>query len=99
MTGTEMTREKILQDLIEILETMTSDWDMDVEGSIDKDSRLIADLGFESIDVVQFIVAIEERYQKRGLPYEEFLMVDGRYVDEIRVNDVVEFLARHFPQA
>lgn len=91
----EYSYEAILQDLVVILEDITSDWDMDMNAPIGKDTQLIADLSFESIDVVQFIVAIEERYKRRGLPYEEFLMVNGRYVDEIKVADVAAFLARH----
>ncbi|MCU0289998.1 MAG: acyl carrier protein, partial [Acidobacteria bacterium] len=71
------------------------DWDMDFEGDISPDTKLIGDLAFESIDVVQFIVAIEERFKRRGLPFEEFLMKDGRYVDEIWVKDAVNFLYRH----
>ena len=89
------TKEGIAEDLGAILEDMTSDWDMEFAGAIGPDTALIADLGFESIDVVQFIQAIEERYQRRNLPFEEFFMEDGRYVDEIIVKDTTEFLFRH----
>ena len=41
---------------------------------------------------MQFIVAIEERFQTRGLPFEELIMVDGRYVDEVEVGETVTFL-------
>lgn len=94
-TSSQFTGETILQNIIQILEHMTSDWDMEFTGPIGPDTRLIADLAFESIDVVQFIVAIEERFQRRGLPFEELLMVDGRYVDEIKVAGTVDFLAHH----
>jgi acyl carrier protein len=90
-----LNHEVILKDLIYILQDITSDWDMEFNGPMGKDTKLIADLAFESIDVVQFIVAIEEHYKRRGLPYEEFLMVDGRYVDEIKVGDVATFLAHY----
>jgi acyl carrier protein len=89
-------KETILKDIIGILENMTSDWDMDFDGPMGADTKLIADLYFESIDVVQFIVAIEEHFRRRGLPYEKFLMVDGRYVDEITVDDTVNFLYQHY---
>jgi acyl carrier protein len=88
-------REAILNALIAILEDMTSDWDTEFESSIGPDTRLIEDLAFESIDIVQFIVAIEEKFKRRGMPYEEFLMTEGRYVDEIKVSDVVAFLNCH----
>jgi acyl carrier protein len=95
LSQTPLARDAILQDLIDILENMTSDWDMEFSGPMGPQTKLIADLGFESIDVVQFIVAIEERFQRRGLPFEELLMSDGRYVDEIRVGDTAEFLCTH----
>jgi acyl carrier protein len=90
-----LAREAILQDLISILDNMTSDWDMDLSEAMGPQTKLIADLGFESIDVVQFVVAIEEKFQRRGLPFEELLMSDGRYVDEIRVGDTADFLYTH----
>lgn len=92
-------RETVLQDLVGILQDMTSDWDTEFDGGIRPETRLIADLGFESIDVVQFVVAVEERYQRRELPFEEILMADGRYVDEVRVGDAVDFLVRHLNRA
>ena len=42
-----------------------------------------------------FVVAIEECFRQRGLPFEELLMLDGRYVDEIRVKEAVDFLCTH----
>jgi acyl carrier protein len=91
----QISQKAILSALIAILEDMTSEWDTDFESAIGPNTRLIADLAFESIDIVQFIVAIEESFKRRGLPYEEFLMTDGRYVDEIKVGDIVAFLNRH----
>jgi acyl carrier protein len=94
-TQAEWTEAAIMKGLVELLEDMITDWDTDFDGAIGPDTRLVADLEFESIDIVQFIVAIEERFQCKGLPFEEFLMTDGRYVDEIRVRDAVAFLHRH----
>ena len=90
-----LTGEKILNDLVEILKDMTCDWDMEFDNPIGPDTKLIDDLGFESIDIVQLVVAIEDRFHCRKLPFEEILMVDGRYVDEIKVRDTVDFLSRH----
>jgi acyl carrier protein len=90
-----LTKDRIQQQLVAILEDMTAEWDLGLAGPIGPDTKLIADLGFESIDVVQLVVAIEEQFQRRGLPFEEFFMVGGRYVDEIRVSDCVDFLHRN----
>ena len=88
-------QEAILGEVVEILKNMTSEWDVSLESPLGAETKLIADLGFESIDVVQFIVAIQEKYKRRDLPFEQLVMVDGRYVDEITVNDTVTFLHRH----
>lgn len=92
-------RERILTEITDILNDMTRDWDLEFSGQIGGDTKLVADLNFESIDIVQFIVAIEERFQRRGLPWEEILMSGGRYVDEIRVGDAVDLLHPHLNEA
>lgn len=90
-----LNKETIFHDLVGILKNMTSDWDTGYEGAITAATRVIGDLGFESIDVVQLVVAIEEHYQRRNLPFERLLMEDGHYVDELTVGKVVDFLAEN----
>lgn len=87
-----LNREQILSQIIEILQQMTSDWDTGFSGEIGPHTHLVRDLNCESIDIVQFVVAIEERFQRRDLPMEKLLMVDGRYVDDLPVSEVVNFL-------
>lgn len=94
-SAVQLDERAILQDIVHILEQMTSDWDTGFAGGIGPDTQLVHDLGCESIDVVQFVVAIEERFKRRNLPIEKLLMVDDRYVDDLRVSDVVGFLHRH----
>jgi acyl carrier protein len=74
---------------------MTSDWDTGLSGDIEGETSLMCDLTFESIDVVMLIVAIEERFRRKGLPFEELMMVDGRYVEDLKVSDVVDFLDKN----
>jgi acyl carrier protein len=89
------TKETIQSDIIELLKDLTSDWDLELDVSFHAGTQLVNELEFESIDIVEFVVAVEELYKRRGLPFEELLMLDGRYVDEITVNDVVNFLYPH----
>ena len=92
-------RETVFQELSSILKEMTSDWEMDDGAAIGPETLLIADLGFRSIDVVQLVVAIEEHFGRRDLPFGELLMDDGRYVDDLRVGDAVAFLTEHLKAA
>ena len=88
----KFTREEIERDLITILTDMTSDWDLSYTDGIQGGTRLMADLAFESIDVVQLIVAIEAHVKRRHLHFEHLLMSDGRYVQELQVSQIVDFL-------
>jgi acyl carrier protein len=92
MSQVEYDRARILRDLVAMLEDMTSDWDTEFDEAIGPQTRLIGDLEFESIDVVQFILGIEELYRRKKLPFERLIMRDGRYVSEILVGDAVDFL-------
>ncbi len=93
--GSKLKDETISASVVEILEGMTSDWDTGFAGGIKLSTRLIADLNFESIDMVQFVVALEEQFMRRDLPFEKLLMVDGRYVDDLSVVEVTDFLQEY----
>ena len=88
-------KETLLRELIEILNYMTSDWDMDFSGEIGPETRLVEDLYFESLDVVQLVVAIEGHFNRRNLPFEQLLMVDGQYVEDLTVQEIADFLYEH----
>ena len=50
------------------------------------------------IDVVHLVVAIETQFKRRDLPFEELLMADDRYVDELTLRQIVDFLEKHHAQ-
>jgi acyl carrier protein len=85
--------ESITEEVITILEDMTGDWDTDsYDGRITADSRLVADLSFESIEIVQLMVALEQHFRLKNLASEKLLMKDGTYVPDQRVGDIAAFL-------
>ena len=93
--ATETSDQKvILADVIGILNDMTSDWDLDFSGGIDGKTQLVADLSFESVEIIQLMGAIEKHFQLKNLAAEELLMRDGRYVDDLTVSEIAEFLAK-----
>ncbi len=85
----------VFEKMVTIVKDMTADWDTGFDGAISGDTKLIQDLGFESIDVVHLVVAIETGFGRSDLPFEELLMRDGRYVDELTIRDAVNFLQKH----
>jgi acyl carrier protein len=84
---------EVLTDLVNILEEMTEDWDMEFEGGIGADTKLIEELSFESIEVVQLMVLIEERFRLANFNSEEILMEDDRYVEELPVGRIARYVA------
>ena len=86
-------REAILNDILEILEDLTSDWEMEFLDKIGPETRLVSDLTFESIDIVQLSVSVEEHFDHRRLPFQKLIMKpDGQYVEDVQVSELVDFL-------
>jgi acyl carrier protein len=81
-------------DVIELLGEVVS-WDLELDEPMHGETQLVADLGFQSLDIVMLIVAIEGRYQRQNLPFDELLMVDGQYVSDLSVRELSSFLDRH----
>ncbi len=77
--------------LITTLQEFIADWGMSVD--IDRDTTLVEDLEFDSIDIIQLIVAIETKFGKRNPGFQELLIKDGRYVDDLSVGTIADFLA------
>jgi acyl carrier protein len=83
--------------LVALLEDFTQDWDLDFDGELSRDTRLLADLGFESIDIIQLVVAIQEDIVKRKLSFDQLLMKNGRYVDDLSIGQIADYLAANAP--
>ena len=97
-TPVTFSHQQIEDDLIAILTDMTADWDLSFTGGVTPETRLMADLAFESIDVVQLVVAIEGHFQRRKMHFEQLMMVDGRYVQELQVKEIVAFLGKQLAE-
>jgi acyl carrier protein len=90
MTDTD--RATLQQTVIAVLLDTVQDWDLELDEDITGTTTLITDLAFESIDVVQFCVALEQALGRKGLPFEKLFIDDGAYVDDVSVAGVVDFL-------
>ena len=86
--------DALIQPLITLLEDFTQDWDTEPDAAMNGDTRLLADLGFESIDIIQLTVALEETFGLRKVPFDQLLMQDGRYVDDLSLRQIATFLQR-----
>lgn len=86
-----LNKGEIESKVISVLQEMTADWDLEVDG-ITAETGIIGDLAFESIDIVQLVVSLEQSLGTKGLPFEKLFMREGDYVEEIKVKEVVDFL-------
>lgn len=90
---TDTSRDALTSTVIGVLQDTIKDWDLELEDEIGAETTLIEDLAFESIDIVQLSVALEQALGRKDLPFEKLFIEDGAYVDDVSVNDIVSFLA------
>ncbi|HEY2154993.1 MAG TPA: acyl carrier protein [Isosphaeraceae bacterium] len=85
---------KVLDDVLDLMTQLAGDWEY--SGAVTPETRLLADLEMESLDLVVLGTSLQERYGR--LPFSEFLAEIGqRPVEErdVSVGELVAFVARH----
>ncbi len=88
---------QVLHEVLELIDEVSGDWEF--EGSITADTRFLADLGLESLDLVVLGTMIQHRYGQ--LPFAEYYAEVGqRPVEErdVSVSDLVAFICEHRAQ-
>lgn len=96
---TDTASAELQSTVVTVLKETIEDWDLEIEDEIGPKTTLIDDLQFESIDVVQFCVAIEQKLGTKGLPFEKLFIQEGSYVDDVTVSDVLAFLQAEYHTA
>lgn len=89
-------RDRVFREVAALLgEMATTVWDRDIPEGITRDTRLIADLGCESIDIVMLIVEIHKLFRRQDFPWDDLLMPSGQYVGDVRAADIANFIYAH----
>jgi acyl carrier protein len=84
-------RAAIERKVIALATDTIADWGLDLPGGITRDTKLVNDLNFESMDIVQFAVGIESAFDQK-LPFENLFLKNGEYIDDVSVSEVTDFL-------
>lgn len=84
--------DNVLEGVSQVITEMVADWDLDQPGGVTATTSLMADLEFESIDIVQLAVSLEQHFEQSGLPFEQLFMRDGDYVEDLTVSEIADFL-------
>ena len=81
-------RSATLATVVATLEELVRD--LEIEEPIRPTTRVVADLGFESIDLIQMVAALEQAFRPRSISLVDMLVADGRYVDDLLVDEIVD---------
>ena len=87
--------DAIEQGVVHVINEKVADWEVDQPMGVRSSTRLMEDLEFESIDIVQLAVSLEQHFEQTGLPFEKLFMRDGDYVDDLTVSEIAVFLRSH----
>ena len=77
--------------VVDIITETLGELDLESDEPIDSPTRLIADLGFASVDFIQLIVELEGHFQRK-FGFHDLIMPDGQYVDDLTVGELVAFI-------
>lgn len=85
-----MTKDDVQSLVISTLTDFIADWGLDAD--ITPRTTIVEGLEFDSIDVIQFTVELDKVCGGRKIGFQDLLMKDGRYVDDLSVADFTAFL-------
>ncbi|UGS36424.1 hypothetical protein [Capillimicrobium parvum] len=88
-----------LAEILGVAEHIVSDWDLDLPTPLGPDTRLVADLDFDSIDLVCLFVTVEQHHEGVAFGFEQLVMVDGEYVDDLTLAQVAGHVASRLREA
>lgn len=80
-----------------VVTDLTQDWELDPGIEFNPETRLAADLGFSSIDIIQFCVALDQTYAQR-LGFQDLLMKDGSYIGDVSLKQFADFIGNRLQQ-
>lgn len=86
------TVEAVEERVIGVITDLTRDWGVEIEGGMTSDTSMVGDVDFASIDFIQMAVAIESEF-KTKLGFQDLLMQGGKYIDDVTVRQIAEFVA------
>ncbi len=74
------TREQLRTDVVEILREKSRKVDSDFSGPLTEETRIVGDLDFESVMIVEFCMAVGKHLRKK-LPFQNLVFHNGQFQD------------------
>jgi acyl carrier protein len=88
-----MTRDQLRTDVLAILREKVSKVDSDFSGILTEETRIVGDLDFESVMIVELCMAIGKHLRKK-VPFQNLVFQDGQFQD-FSVGQLLAFLEGH----
>lgn len=95
MTNPEpaLTKEQLRAEVLAIVHEKIRKLDTDFAGELTDATRIIGDLDFESVLVIELCTAVAKRFQRK-LPFQELVFRNEQFHD-FSVGELLEFLETH----
>jgi acyl carrier protein len=84
-------KDTTIDTVVAIVEDLTQDWGIELEVPCGAHTRVVADLEFASVDIIQLCVALEQCYGRR-FGFQDLLMKDGSYVGDLSLGQLAAFV-------
>ena len=85
-------QSQVLATVIEAATSLIQGWDRAFSAPISAETRLIADLGCQSLYIIMLTAQLSRRFKRSDIPFERLLLVDGRPVSDVSLGAMAEFL-------
>jgi len=87
------TRDQLRADVLEILREKSRKLDSGFSGPLTEETRVVGDLDFESVTIVEFCMAVGKHFRKK-LPFQNLVFQNGQFQD-FTVGQLLTFLEEH----
>jgi len=91
MSSNVLMRDTVEGTVIAVVDDLIQDWGLDTADGLEGGAKLVADLQFASVDIIQLCVALEQAYERK-FGFQDLLMKDGSYVGDLSLSQFARFI-------
>jgi acyl carrier protein len=77
--------------VVAVVEDLIQDWGLDLDDGVQPSTKVVDDLEFASVDIIQLCVALEECFERK-LGFQNLLMKNGSYVGDLSIAQFAAFI-------
>lgn len=88
-----MSENTVEDTVIALTADLIQDWGLD-DVELAKTTALRGDMGFESADFMQLFTAIQEHYRATVFKFQDLVMRDGKFVEDLTLGEIAVFVLK-----